>query len=328
MTRTAVITGVAGQDGVLLARHLLTEGYTVAGTTLPGVVSPLRPYLDGVDVVELDLRDTVALTALLADRRPDELYNLAGLTSVADSWAHPELTRAVNADAVERLLDAIASMSPSTKVFQASSSEVFGPDAVNPQDESTPHAPKNPYAESKSVAHQATERRRDENGLFASVGILYNHESPLRDRSFVTRKISRSAAEIAEGVRDTVTLGNLEVSRDWGAARDFVVAMHASLQQDEPQDYVIATGSLHTIGQLVESAFGVAGVSDPWSHVEQDEALMRLADAPGLCGDARRARESLGWEASTTFDQLVTQMVETDLRRIRSGVEESVDYIG
>jgi GDPmannose 4,6-dehydratase len=327
MTRSAVITGVAGQDGVLLARHLLTEGYTVVGTTLPGAPSPLRPYLAGVDVVELDLRDTAALTALLADRRPDELYNLAGLTSVKDSWAHPDLTRAVNADAVERLLDATTSVSPSTKVFQASSSEVFGPDAVNPQNESTPHAPKNPYAESKSVAHQATVRCRDEDGLFASVGILYNHESPLRETSFVTRKISRAAAEIAEGVRDTVTLGNLDVSRDWGAASDFVAAMHASLQQDEPQDYVVATGRLHTIGQLVEAAFSAAGVSDPWSHVEQDEALMRPADAPGLCGDARRARECLGWEASMTFEDLVTQMVQTDLRRIRSGVEESVDYL-
>ena len=326
-TRTAVVTGVTGQDGVFLARHLLREGYAVVGTALPGVPSPLVPYLDGVDVLDLDLRDTPALTALLSDQRPDEIYNLAGLTSVPDSLLHPELAQAVNADAVERLLDAIVAVSPSTRVFQPSSSEVFGPEATNPQDESTEHNPQNPYGESKSSAHRATQRRREEDGLFACVGILYNHESPLRGRQFVTRKVARAAAEIAEGQRDRVTLGNVEVSRDWGAARDYVVAMHAALQHDAPMDYVIATGQLHTIGQLVESAFAAAGVRDPWSYVEQDQALLRKFDAPGLCGDPSRAREQLGWEASTSFEELVSNMVAVDVRRVRSGVEESLDYL-
>lgn len=326
MTATALITGVAGQDGVLLARHLVAVGYRVVGTTQPGVPSPLRPYLDGVDIVEHDLRDAAGFERLLATYAPDEVYNLAGFTSVARSWDDRDLVLEVNASAVDSMLATLVKRS-GTKFFQASSSEVFGPDAANPQDESTPHDPQNPYAESKSRSQEATVRSREHEGLFACVGVLYNHESPLRPRRFVTRKITHAAAEIAEGMRDTVTLGNLDVSRDWGAARDYVVAMHAALQQPAPTDYIIASGGLHTLGELLGLAFAAVGIDDPWPHVEQDPALLREADAPGLSGDAGKAHRELGWSHTTSFEELVREMVAVDQRRIRSGVEQDVSYL-
>lgn len=325
MTQTALVTGVAGQDGVLLARHLMSVGYRVAGTTQPGVPSPLTPYLEGVAMEEHDLRDADGFVRLLDTYEPAEVYNLAGFTSVGASWDNRELVMDVNAVAIEQMIETLVARG-GVKLFQASSSEVFGPDAVNLQDESTPHDPQNPYAESKSRAHDATVRSRDD-GLFAAVGILYNHESALRPPPFVTRKITRAAAEIADGRRDTVTLGNLEVSRDWGAARDYVVAMHAALQQPEPSDYIIATGKLHTLGQLLEAAFSAVGIDDPWPHVEQDPALLRKADAPGLSGDATKARRELGWSPTSTFEDLVREMVAVDQKRLKSGVEEDPAYL-
>ena len=202
-----------------------------------------------------------------------------------------------------------------------------GARSSNPQDESTPHQPDNPYAESKSRAHLATVERRERAGLFACVGILYNHESPLRGVEFVTRRITRAAAEIAAGRRDVVTLGNLEADRDWGAARDYVVAMHAALQHDEPYDYTIATGQLHTLREFVEVALAAAGVDDPWSRIEHDPVLLRQIDSPGRSGDPRRAWKVLGWEATTTFEDLVAEMVRVDEVRIRTGVEESLEYL-
>lgn len=325
MTQTALITGVAGQDGVLLARHLLATGYQVVGTTQPGVPTHLRPYLDGVGLEEHDVRDAAGFVRLLDTYAPTEIYNLAGFTSVGASWDNPELVTEVNAVAVEQMLKVLVKRG-GTKFFQASSSEVFGPEAINPQDESTPHAPQNPYAESKSRAQEATVRARDE-GMFAAVGILYNHESPLRAPQFVTRKITHAAASIAEGLSDTVTLGNLEVSRDWGAARDYVAAMHALLQQPTPGDYIIATGQLHTLGQLLEVAFAAVGIGNAWAHVVQDPALLRKADAPGLSGDASKARRELGWSPTTTFENVVQEMVAVDRLRVSTGVEENVNYM-
>jgi len=326
MSSTALVTGVAGQDGVFLARHLLAEGYRVVGTTQPGVPTTLLPYLDGVELEEHDLRDAAGFDRLLEVYGPHEIYNLAGFTSVGASWDNRELVTDVNAVAVEAMLRSMAKR-PGVRFFQASSSEVFGPDATNPQDEATPHDPQNPYAESKSRAHTATVRAREEDGLFACVGVLYNHESPLRPPQFVTRKITRAAVEIAEGLRDSVTLGALDVSRDWGAARDYVKAMHAALQHSGPSDYVIASGRLHTISDLLELAFAAAGIDDPWPHVEQDPALLRKADAPGLSGDADKAHRDLHWSPATSFEDLVREMVSVDQRRVRNGIEEDLDYL-
>lgn len=321
---TALITGIAGQDGVLLARHLLSDGYRVVGTRQPGVPYTLEPYLAGAEVVEHDLVDTPGLVRLLDHAKPDEVYNLAGFSSVARSWDMPELVHEVNAAAVERMLKVL--QGTKARFFQASSAEMFGPDAPNPQNEQTPLRPDNPYAESKARASAATSAARDA-GLFACVGILYNHESPLRDLHFVTRKITRAAVEIAAGLRDGVELGNLDITRDWGAARDYVRAMHASLTHDEPGDYVIATGRTHTLRDLVETAFGAAGVDDCWSRITQDPDLMRQSDIAARVGDPARARDVLGWEATMSFADLVRDMVDVDKRRVATGVEESLAYL-
>ncbi len=325
MSLTALITGVAGQDGVFLARHLTSVGRRVVGTIQPGAPSPLRAYLDGVITEEHDLRDADGFDRLLETHEPDEVYNLAGFTSVGASWDHHDLVMEVNARAVEKMLNSLVKRG-GAKFFQASSSEIFGPDAVNPQDESTPHNPQNPYAESKCRAQEAIARARNE-GLFACAGILYNHESVLRPTQFVTRKITRAAAEIGEGRRNGLTLGNLEISRDWGAARDYVVAMHSILQQETPADFVIASGTLHTLGELLEIAFAAASIDDAWEYVEQDPALLREADSPGLSGNARKARCELGWSPSLTFEKLVREMVLVDQRRVRTRVEEDITYL-
>jgi GDPmannose 4,6-dehydratase len=324
---TALITGVGGQDGVLLARHLMGLGYSIVGTRRPGAPDPLAPYLEGVTVVDHDLVDTRGFADLVRRHRPDEVYNLAAFSSVGQSWDERELVHEVNAAAVERMLDVMAAADHPSRFFQASSSEVFGSEPENPQTEETAHRPDNPYAESKSQAQAATVAARDA-GLFACVGILYNHESPLRDSHFVTRKITRAAAEIAAGRRDVLELGNLEIARDWGAAREYVVAMHAALRHDEPGDYVIATGVTHTLRELVDAAFAAAGIADGWSHVRQDPELMRQSDALARVGDPSRARRVLGWQAAVSFPELVRDMVEVDLRRVASGVEESLDYLG
>lgn len=325
-TRTALVTGVGGQDGVLLARHLRGLGYRVIGTHRPSAPLPFAPYLDGVAVVEHDLTDTAGFESLVRRHEPDEIYNLAGFSSVGRSWDEPGLAFEVNATAVERMLAVVSGVERPPRFFQASSSEVFGTSPANPQNEDTPHRPDNPYAESKSRAHGATVAAR-EAGLFASVGILYNHESPLRGRHFVTRKITRAAAEVAAGRRDVLELGNLEIARDWGAAREYVVAMHAALSHDEPGDYVIATGRAHTLRELVDAAFAAAGLTDGWSRVVQDPDLMRQSDAPARVGDPSRARNVLGWQATVPFAELVREMVEVDQRRVASGVEESPDYL-
>lgn len=323
---TALITGVGGQDGVLLARHLVGLGYTVIGTRRPAAANPLAPYLAGVTVTDHDVVDTAGFADLIRRYQPDEVYNLAGFSSVAKSWNAPELVHEVNAAAVERMVAVMAEADRPPRFFQASSSEVFGVAPVNPQNEDTPHRPDNPYAESKSRAQAATVAARDA-GLFACAGILYNHESPLRGSHFVTRKITRAAAEIAAGQRDVLELGNLEVARDWGAAREYVVAMHAALCHEQPGDYVIATGTTHTLRDLVEAAFTAAGIDDGWSHVRQDPELMRKSDALARVGDPSRARDILGWQATVSFSELVREMVDVDRRRVATGVEESPDYL-
>ncbi|WP_164519683.1 GDP-mannose 4,6-dehydratase [Nocardioides ferulae] len=320
--RTALVTGVAGQDGVLLARHLRGLGRRVVGTVRPGAgeFAAMRCYLDGVVGVDLDVRDTDGFAAVLADVRPDEVYNLAGFSSVGASWDQPDLVMEVNGAAVERMLSAIVAHQAATgrevRFFQASSAEELGSAAGSP------------YARSKARARAAVVDARERHGLFACAATLFNHESPLRAPRFVTRKITRAAAEIALGRRSSLALGNLAVTRDWGAAREYVAAMAAMLALDEPADLTLATGVPHTLEDLLVCAFDAAGLGDPWSYVSQDPALVRPADSDVLVGDPEPAAEVLGWRATVSFQELVAEMVAVDLRRVESGVEEDAAYLG
>ena len=328
----ALITGVIGQDGVYLARYLLSRGYRVVGTTRPGAGSTLvAAYLPDADVRELDQRDGPGFVALLDDVRPDEIYNLAGFTSVGASWGQAEVVAETNAMSVLRALEALVGYrnrhGVAPRYFQPSSSEMFGTADQQPQTENTPHHPRSPYAASKSFAHHLTVNYRESYDLFTTTGTLYNHESPLRGPAFVTRKISRSVAEIALGRRESMTLGNLDVCRDWGFAGDYVRSMHQMMQLDDPQDFIIATGESRPLSYLLEVAFAAAGLGDPEPYVQRDPALMRPADIVDLFGDPTKAHEQLGWEPTVSFEQVIEHMVHTDIRRLESGVEEHVDYL-
>jgi GDPmannose 4,6-dehydratase len=332
-TKTALVTGAGGQGGLYLARHLLHLGYRVVGTVRPGAgdVPVVRTYLDGVEVVEHDQRDGAGFERLLGDVRPDEIYNLAGFTSVGASWDHAEVVAETNGLAVLRILESLVRYrnqhGEAPRFFQPSSSEMFGTADHMPQTETTPHHPRSPYAVSKSFAHHLTVNYRESYGLSTSTGTLYNHESPLRPQKFVTRKISRAVAEIALGRRESVTLGNLDVRRDWGFAGDYVRSMHLMLQQDAPADFIIATGSSRPLSELLRVAFATVGIDDPTPYVQQDPTFMRPADVADLYGDPTKAREQLGWAPTVGFEQIVEHMVRTDLRRLETGVEDSVDYL-
>ena len=323
-----MITGIAGQDGVYLGRLLRSKGYRVVGSATPDSASlhRLLPYLGGVDVAEVDSRDAGAVRDLVFAVRPDEIYNLAARSSVGASWHAAELVAETNGMAVLRLLEVLLRYrdehGAAPRFYQASSSEIFGLAEQQPQDERTPHYPRSPYGVAKSFAHHLTVNYRESYGLFACNGILFNHESPLRATSFVTRKITRSVAEIKCGLREEFSLGNVDAFRDWGAAADYVQAMWLMLQHELPGDYVIATGRTHSIRDFVELAFDCAGIDDPWSHVRQDPAMMRPADVPKTWGDPSRAASGLGWRPTTSFRELVAQMVRADITRLRSGTEE------
>jgi len=312
---TALITGVAGQDGIYLARRLLADGTRVVGTVLPGNSRAAAPYLAGVEVVEHDVRDTTGFRELVRRHAPDEVYNLAAVSSVSVSWSNPEYTAATNVDAVAGMLEVLVERG-GTRWFQAASAEEHGT------------AQDSPYARSKAQAHHLTTEARERHDLFACSAVLYNHESPLRAPHFVTRKITRAAAEISLGKRETVALGNLDVSRDWGHARDYVDAMARMLRRDVAEDLVIATGVAHTLEQLLLTAFGAVGIDDPWQHVEQDPALVRPSDTAVLVGDPTGARDALGWTATTSFDETIRDMVSVDVRRVRTGVEDDLGYLG
>lgn len=331
--KRALITGVLGQDGIYLARHLLAEGYTVVGTVRPGGqgAAARSPYLAGVDVLEHDVRDGAGFARLLDEVAPDEIYNLAAFTSVGASWAHAELVTETNAVAVLRMLEALVAHRERTgrapRFYQPSSSEMFGLADQQPQVETTPHYPRSPYAASKSFAHHITVNYRDSYGLFTCNGTLYNHESPLRPARFVTRKITRAVAAIHLGLQDQVELGNLDVVRDWGAAADYVRSMHLMLQQDEPTDLLIATGHARSLRDLLTTAFASVGIEDPAPYVVQDAGLIRPADVPELVGDPTKARELIGWEPTTSFEDVIAHMVEVDVKRLRSGCEEDLAYL-
>lgn len=330
MSKTALITGVSGQDGVYLARLLVSLGYHVVGTVVPGSPTAARmaPYLRGIHIEPADIRDGERLSRLLDEYCPDEVYNLAAFSSVGASWDHAELVAEVNGMAVLRLLEAVVGYRDRTglspRVYQASTSEMFGLAVEQPQDEHTAHHPRSPYAAAKSFAHYLVLNYRESHGLFACSGILYNHESPLRPLHFVTRKITRAAAEIAAGIRSHLALGNLAIRRDWGAAQDYVQAMWLMLQQTEPDDYVVATGTSRPLTDLLDCAFTAAGLGDAAQFIVHDRSLVRPTDVPDLRGDADHARAVLGWEPTTPFASLIEEMVRADIRRLRRGQEEGL----
>jgi GDPmannose 4,6-dehydratase len=319
MAKRALITGITGQDGSYLAELLLEQGYEVTGVVRRSS-SPnlwrIEHLLDRITLRPADLLDQLSLMRTVQDVRPHELYNLAAMSFVPASWDQPLLTGDFNSQGVTRVLEAIRQVDTSIKIYQASSSEMYGRVREVPQTELTPFYPRSPYGVSKVFAHYITVNYRESYGLFAVSGILFNHESPRRGLEFVTRKVTDGVARIKLGLADHLSLGNLDAHRDWGFAGDYVRAMWAMLQQDQPDDYVIATGQSHSVRQLVETAFGHAGL-DWEKYVRIDPSLLRPAEVDHLIGDAAKARRVLEWAPSVTFEQLVGMMVDTDLVRHR-----------
>jgi GDPmannose 4,6-dehydratase len=321
MTSTrALITGITGQDGSYLAELLLEKGYEVFGLTRRlsaenyWRIDHLR---DRLTLIPGDLLDQLSLIRVLDRVRPREFYNLAAMSFVPASWDQPLLTGEFNAQGVTRVLEAIRVVDPTIRVYQASSSEMFGKVREVPQRETTPFYPRSPYGVSKVFAHYITVNYRESYGLFAVSGILFNHESPRRGLEFVTRKVTDGVARIKLGRSDELRLGNLKAHRDWGFAGDYVRAMWQMLQQPEPDDYVIATGQSHSVQELVEIAFARADL-DWRRHVTQDPALMRPAEVDHLIGDASKATAQFGWEPSIDFKGLVEMMVDADLARLQA----------
>jgi GDPmannose 4,6-dehydratase len=313
--KTALITGITGQDGYYLARYLLSLDYHVVGL-LRGQENPKRSRVEadlpGVRIVEGDLFEQGSLISILETVKPDEVYNLGAISFVPISWRQPELTSQVTGLGVLRMLEAIRIVNPHIRFYQASSSEMFGKVRESPQTERTPFHPRSPYGVAKVFGHHITVNYRESYGLYACSGILFNHESPRRGLQFVTRKITAGVAAIVAGRQQAVVLGNLEARRDWGFAGDYVRAMHLMLQQREPDDYVIATGETHSVGEFCERAFAAAGL-DWRRHVQTDASLLRPAEVDLLIGDASKARRQLGWTPEVGFDALVKLMVDHDV---------------
>jgi GDPmannose 4,6-dehydratase len=324
--RRALITGVTGQDGSYLAELLLEEGYEVFGMVRRSSTENferIEHLTDRLTLVQGDLLDQLSLLGVLQDSRPAEVYNLAAQSFVPTSWRQPVLTAEFTAVGVTRLLEAIRSVDPSIRFYQASSSEMFGKVREVPQTELTPFYPRSPYGVAKAYGHFITVNYRESYGLHATSGILFNHESPRRGLEFVTRKVSDGVARIKLGLAEELRLGNLEAKRDWGFAGDYVRAMRLMLQQDEPSDYVIATGVEHSVREFVDIAFAHVGL-DPDKHVVVDQQFIRPAEVDHLVGDASKARNELGWEPRVSFRELVEMMVDADLERL-SGEPESTE---
>ena len=320
MNKTALITGITGQDGAYLAQLLLDKGYRVVGLTPrrgSDTMWRLRELgvLANIEIVFGDVTDMGSVSAILARFMPDEVYNLAAQSFVGASWDQPVHTADVNAIGTINVLEAIRQRHPAARFYQASTSEMFGLVRAPVQNESTPFYPRSPYGVAKLYAHWITVNYRESFGLHASSGILFNHESPLRGIEFVTRKVTDAVARIKLGIADRVTLGNTDAQRDWGYAQDYVEAMWRMLQEPDPGDYVIATGVTTTIRDMCGLAFAHVGLE--WKdHVVVDPALFRPAEVETLCGDATKARERLGWRPTTDLAQLMGLMVDADLRRL------------
>ena len=301
---TALITGVAGQDGMYLARLLLSKGWRVVGTVRPGISSIARmaPYLSGVEIVEHELNDGLRFADLLSRYAPTAVYNLAAFSSVGRSWDDPGLVTRTNTLAVVEMLQSLLRYrdknARDVRFFQASSAEVFGGEVEGALDENTPHRPRTPYAIAKSAAHHAVISHREKYGLYACNGVLFNHESPFRGQQFVAGKIARVAAEIACGNDARVSLGDIDIERDWGAAEDYVDAMMRAMGHDHGDDYVIATGTSHTLRDMLIAAFDSVGLDDPLAHVSLDPHLWSTTQAAALRGDPSKAQKQLGWRKS------------------------------
>lgn len=316
----ALITGITGQDGSYLAELLLNKGYKVFGLVRRTSIKRLdriEPLVDQIELVEGDLTDQSSLDAVIRSVQPDEVYNMAAQSFVPASWTQPVLTGDVTGLGVMRVLEAIHKHRPQAKFLQASSSEMFGKVREVPQTERTPFHPRSPYGVAKVFGYHITVNYRESYGLFACSAIGFNHESPRRGMEFVTRKVTHQVAKIKCGLASKLKMGNLDAKRDWGFAGDYVYAMWLILQQSQPDDYVLATGKMHSVRELLEVAFGAVGLN--WKdYVEIDPKLIRPAEVDHLCGDASKAREKLGWTPKTTFEEMISMMVEADLAQLQA----------
>ena len=323
MPGTAFITGITGQDGAYLAKLLLEKGYQVHGMmrrSSTDTLERLSEFVDDITIHQGDLLDQLSLVRLLDEIEPTEVYNLAAQSFVPTSWSQPILTGETTGLGVTRVLEAIRQVNPQIRMYQASSSEMFGKVQETPQTESTPFYPRSPYGVAKVYGYWITINYRESYDLFASNGILFNYESPFRGLEFVTRKITDGVARIKLGVQDQLLLGNLDARRDWGFAGDFVNAMWLMLQADTPGDFVVATGEQHSVREFCEIAFGTVGLNLE-DYVGIDPRFYRPAEVETLLGDPSKARTELGWEPQVTFEQLVTMMVEEDLHRVEREIK-------
>lgn len=321
MSKKALITGITGQDGSYLAEFLLEKDYEVYGMVRRTSVDKFERINhlikdNKITLVQGDLLDQYSIISLLKEIRPDEVYNLAAQSFVPTSWQQPVLTSEFTAIGVTRMLEGIRLVDPEIRFYQASSSEMFGKVREVPQTELTPFYPRSPYGVAKVYGHYITVNYRESYDLYACSGILFNHESPRRGLEFVTRKVTNGVAKIKLGLEQEIRLGNLDAKRDWGFAGDYVRAMWMMLQQDIPDDYVVATGETHSVQRLVEVAFQVADL-DWEKHVVIDEKFMRPAEVSLLIGDPAKAKKQLGWEPEVTFEQMIQMMVESDLKLLR-----------
>jgi GDPmannose 4,6-dehydratase len=320
VSQRALITGITGQDGSYLAELLLEKGYEVFGVVRRSSTESferISHFVDRVRLLQADLLDSTSLVAALEEAQPTEVYNLAAQSFIPTSWKQPVLTAEFTAVGVTRLLEAVRRVDPGIRFYQASSSEIFGKVREVPQNEQTPFYPRSPYGVAKVYGHFITVNYRESYGLYAVSGILFNHTSPRRGLEFVSRKITDGVARIKLGLADELRLGNLETKRDWGFAGDYVEAMWLMLQQEEPEDFVIASGVEHPIRECVDIAFDRAGL-DPEQYVRTDPALLRPAEVDHLVGDASKALEKFGWKPRVAFRELIELMVDADLERLSS----------
>lgn len=326
MQKSALITGITGQDGSYLAEFLLEKGYKVFGMVRRSSTENferIAQIRDKVTLIQADLLDQMSLIAAVSESQPDEIYNLAAQSFVPTSWTKPVLTAQFTALGVTRMLEAMRHTKSDARFYQASSSEMFGKVAEVPQTENTPFHPRSPYGVAKVYGHFITVNYRESYDLYACSGILFNHESPRRGYEFVTRKVTDAVARIKLGVADEIRMGNLDAKRDWGYAEDYVRMMWMMLQQDEPDDYVICSGETHSVEELVQIAFDHVGL-DWKEYVKIDQRFVRPAEVDLLIGDATKAKEKLGWEPKVSFSDMIQMMIENDLKMVQEEIDAGI----